>query len=89
MAAVKWIANEASIPKEKQFVLIKYGNENGLHRRPGGLTYSIDRSLSPNLLEAHLQTIISEAQTMADFEHIDTVYVTLPKSTIEKTIERS
>jgi len=78
MAAVKWIPNETSIPKEKKSVLIKYGNENGLHRRPGGLTYSIDRSLTPNLLEAHLQTVISEAQTMADFERIDTVYVTLP-----------
>jgi hypothetical protein len=36
--------------------------------------------LSPNLLEAHVQTVISDAVAMADFEKIDTVYVAIPKN---------
>jgi hypothetical protein len=79
MAEVKWIVDISKIPTDKQFVLISYGSENGLHREANSLTYSVDRNLSPNLLEAHLETVISEAVAMADFERIDTVYVAIPK----------
>ena len=79
MAEVEWIIDTSNIPTDKQFVLINYGRKNGLHRHANGLTYSVDRNLSPNLLEAHVQTVISEAVAMADFEKIDTVYVAIPK----------
>lgn len=59
--------------------LTHVGDENALHRHSGGLTYTVDRKLDHNLLQAHLQTVISEAQSLADFERIDTVYVTIPK----------
>jgi len=38
--------------------------------------HGLNRNLNHNLLEA---TVISDAQTLADFEKIDTVYVTIPK----------
>ena len=85
MADVKWIVSESDLPKDRQFVLVKYGKENGLRRHSAGLTYSVDRGLNVNLLEAHLQTVISEAQTLADFEKIDTVYVTVPKKVIHQS----
>jgi hypothetical protein len=87
MADVRWIASDSDLPKDRQFVLVKFGKENGLHRHSAGLTYSVDRGLNANLLEAHLQTVISEAQTLADFERIDTVYVSVPK-TVTRQSER-
>ena len=85
MADVRWIASESELPKDRQFVLVKYGKENGLRRRSAGLTYSVDRGLNANLLEAHLQTVISEAQTLADFEKIDTVYISVPNKVIHQS----
>jgi hypothetical protein len=79
MSDVRWIASKSELPAGKKFVLVEYGKENGLRRHSSGLTYSVDRGLNANLLEAHLQTVISEAQTLADFERIDIVYVTVPK----------
>jgi hypothetical protein len=79
MSDVKWITKDSDVPGDQKSVLVRYGHENGLHRRPGGLTYTVDRNLDRNLLQAHLQTVISEAQSLADFERIDTVYVTIPK----------
>ncbi len=78
MSMVKWVAKDAEIPRGQKSVLVKYGDENALHRHSDGLTYTIDRNLDPNLLEAHVQTVISEAQSLADFERIDTVYVKNP-----------
>jgi hypothetical protein len=75
MADVRWITNDSDLPTDRRYVLIAYGEENGLLRHSAGLTYSIERGLNANLLEAHLQTVISEAQTLADFEKIDTVCV--------------
>ena len=80
MAEVKWIVDTSKIPADGQFVLIGYGRENGLQRHSNGLTYTVDRNLSPNLLEAHVETVISDAVALADFEKIDTVYVTIPKT---------
>ena len=84
MAEVKWIVDISKIPADKQFVLISYGRENGLQRHSNGLTYSVDRSLNPNLLEAHVETVISDAVAMADFEKIDIVYVTIPKKAAQR-----
>ena len=67
MADLRWITSDADLPTDRQYVLIAYGENNGLLRHSAGLTYSIDRGLNANLLEAHLQTVISEAQTLADF----------------------
>ena len=75
MADVRWITSDSDLPTDRQYVLIAYGEDNGLLRHSAGLTYSIDRGLNANLLEARLQTVISEAQTLADFQKIiDTVY---------------
>ena len=52
MADVRWIASDSDLLKDRQFVLVKYGKENGLHRHSAGLTYSVDRGLNANLLEA-------------------------------------
>ncbi len=79
MSDVKWVANDSDVPSNQKSVVVKYGDENALHRHSGGLTYTVDRNLDRNLLEAHVQTVISEAQSLADFEHIDTVYVAIPK----------
>ena len=79
MAETKWLAEGAHPPVGPKFVLIEYGNSNGLHRHAHGLTYSVDRNVNPNLLEAHIETVLSEAQTLADFEKIDTVYINIPK----------
>ena len=79
MANVKWITDSSHIPDDEQYILIRYGKENGLRRHGHGLTYSVDRTLNHNLLEAHVQTVISDARTLANFEKIDTVYVTIPK----------
>jgi hypothetical protein len=40
---------------------------------------TVDRSMQPNLLEAHTETVIGDAQALADQENIDTVFVTVPK----------
>jgi hypothetical protein len=81
MAQTKWLAEGEQPPAGPKFVLIEYGSANELHRHARGLTFSVDRNASPNLLEAHIETVLSEAQTLADFEKIDTVYVSIPKRT--------
>ena len=50
-----------------------------MFRHSRGITVTIDRSMDTNLLEAHTETAIGEAQAMADQENIDTVFVTAPK----------
>ena len=50
-------------------------------RHGRGLTITIDASMDMNLLEAHIETVIGEAQSLADQEHIDTVFITTPKHT--------
>jgi hypothetical protein len=81
MAETKWLAAGVHPPAGPRFVLIEYGSSNGLRRHARGLTFSVDRNASPNLLEAHIETVLSEAQALADFEKIDTVYVGIPKPT--------
>ena len=81
MAETKWLAEGVHPPAGPKFVLIEYGSSNGLHRHAHGFTYSVDRNATPNLLEAHIETVLSEAQALADFEKIDAVYVSIPKRT--------
>ena len=85
MADVRWITSDSDLPTDRQYVLIAHGEDNGLLRHSAGLTYSIDRGLNANLLEAHLQTVISKAQTLADFEKIDTVYISVPNKVIHQS----
>jgi hypothetical protein len=78
MAKVMYVSSPAEIPAGKNYVLVKYGKENGLHRHDRGFIVTIDESQEPNLREAHTATVIGEAQTMADQEDIDTVFVCIP-----------
>jgi hypothetical protein len=75
MAKVRYVSSVAEIPAQGKYVLVTYGNENGLQRHDRGLTFTIDERQEPNLREAHTETVIGEAQVMADQEHIDTVFV--------------
>lgn len=79
MATIQYISAATDLPASGEYVLIELGSENRLIRHSRGLTITIDRSLPSNLLEAHIETTIGEAQSMADQEHIDTVFVALPK----------
>jgi hypothetical protein len=79
MAKVQYVSSKVELPRDERYILVEYGNENGLVRHDHGFTMTIDKSMSPNLLEAHTETAIGEAQSMADIEKIDTVYVTVPK----------
>jgi hypothetical protein len=79
MATVKYVSSPAEIPGEINYVLVKLDKANGLQRHSRGLTVTIDRFQEPNLREAHTATVIGEAQVMADQEHIDTVFVCVPK----------
>jgi hypothetical protein len=79
MATVKYVSSPDEIPGEINYVLVKLDKANGLQRHSRGLTVTIDRSQEPNLREAHTATVIGEAQVMADQEHIDTVFVCIPK----------
>jgi hypothetical protein len=79
MAQTKWLPKGSQPPLGPKFVLVEYGSQNGLQRHGRGLTFSVNRNLEPNLLEAHIETVLSEAQSLADFENIATIYVTIPK----------
>lgn len=75
MAKVRYVSSLAEIPAQGKYVLVAYGNENGLQRHDRGLTLTIDEGQEHNLREAHTATVIGEAQVMADQEHIETVFV--------------
>jgi hypothetical protein len=85
MAKVQYLSSSADLPSGGNYVLVEYGNENGLHRHSRGLTMTIDRSMDKNLLEAHTETIIGEAQAAAEQEQIETVFVTTPKRRQDRT----
>ena len=42
MADLRWITSDADLPTDRQYVLIAYGENNGLLLHSAGLTYSID-----------------------------------------------
>jgi transposase len=69
---------EETAAEFRRHVLVELGSENRLRRHSRGLTITVDRSLPGNLLEAHTETAIGEAQAMADQEQIDTVFIALP-----------
>jgi hypothetical protein len=79
MAEIQYVSSSAELPTGTQYILVEYGDANRLVRHGRGITMTIDRSMPVNLLEAHTETVIGEAQSMADQENIDTVYVTVPK----------
>jgi hypothetical protein len=79
MARIQYISAASDIPENSTYVLVELGSENRLSRHSRGLTITIDRSLPSNLLEAHTETVIGEAQAMADQERIDTVFIALPE----------
>jgi hypothetical protein len=77
MSDVRWTPVNQSFQRVQSLHWLSM--ERNTHRHSSNLTCSVDRGLNANLLEAHLQTVISEAQTLADFEKIDIVYVTVPR----------
>jgi hypothetical protein len=79
MVTIQYVSSASDIPENSKYVLVELGSENRLSRHSRGLTITVDRSLPSNLLEAHTETAIGEAQAMADQEHIDTVFITVPK----------
>ena len=79
MVQIKYVSSSAELPSDGRYILVEYGHENRLVRHDRGFTMAVNRSMSKNLLEAHTETVIGEAQLMADLEKIDTVYVTIPK----------
>lgn len=79
MATIQYVSAASDIPETSKYVLVELGSENRLSRHNRGLTVTIDRSLPSNLLEAHTETAIGEAQAIADQEGIDIVFVALPK----------
>ena len=80
MAKIQYVSSSAELPTDRQYILVEYGDENRLVRHRRGITMTVDRSMPVNLLEAHAETVIGDAQSMADQENIDTVY-TLDPST--------
>jgi len=79
MAKIQYLSSSAALPSGGRYVLVEYGDENRLFSHSRGITVTVDRSMDANLLEAHTETAIGEAQAMADQEHIDTVFVAVPK----------
>jgi hypothetical protein len=79
MATMRYVSAASEIPKIGKYVLVELGSENRLSRHSRGLTVTVDRSLPSNLLEAHTETAIGEAQVIADQEDIDIVFIALPK----------
>jgi hypothetical protein len=81
MAEVRYVSSPKDVPADGKYVLVEYGKKNGLQRHSRGLTVTVDSSQEPNLREAHTVTAIGEAQTMADQENINTVFVSIPMET--------
>ena len=79
MANIQYVASSAELPTGKQYIMVEYGDENRLVRHSRGITMTIDGSMPANLLEAHTETVIGDAQAIAVQEDIDTVFVTVPK----------
>jgi hypothetical protein len=86
MAKVQYVSSSADLPSEGKYVLVEYGDENRLRRHGRGLTMTVDKSMDANLLEAHTETVIGDAQAVADQEHIETVFVTAPKRRTARNI---
>lgn len=81
MAQVRYVSSPAEIPAGEKYILVEYGKTNALQRHSRGLTVTVDETQEPNLREAHTATAIGEAQAMADQEHINTVFVSIPTRT--------
>ena len=79
MARIQYLSPDADLPPDGLYILVEYGKENRLFKHSRGFTMTVDRSMDTNLLEAHTETVIGDAQAMADMEKIDTVFVTAPK----------
>lgn len=79
MANVKHIASIKDIPPDGKYVLVEFGEQDGITRHERGLTVSVHRADDGNLREAHAETAIGDAQAAADREGIDTVFVTIPR----------
>jgi hypothetical protein len=79
MAKIHYVSSSADLPPGQHYILVEYGDENRLVRHSRGITMTVDRSMQTNLLEAHTETVIGDAQSLADQENIDTVFVTVPK----------
>jgi len=65
MAKIQYLSSSADLPSGGRYVLVEYGDENRLFSHSRGITVTVDRSMDANLLEAHTETAIGEAQAIA------------------------
>lgn len=75
MATIQQISPDATPPSTGPHILLRMGDGEGLERQGDSFVYTIDREMPRNLLEAHVQRIISDAELLADQEKIDKVFV--------------
>jgi hypothetical protein len=78
MAVVQCISSVSEIPSGRKYVLVTIGDKSELTRRDDNLLFTVDRTMSDNLFEAHVARVISDAELLADRERVDTVFVCIP-----------
>jgi hypothetical protein len=82
MATVQRIPSGSKPPSSGRYVLVRLGDKDELTRDGQSLVYTVSHRMPHNLFEAHVQRVISDAELMADQEHIETVFVSVdPQST--------
>ena len=75
MATIQRISSDATPTPTGRHVLVRLGDKDALEREGENVVYIVNRNMPHNLLEAHVQRIISDAQLMAEQEKIDVVFV--------------
>lgn len=75
MTLTQKIRTPSEIPSGRKHVLVQAGDKNELTRHGENFVLTVDRTMPSNLFEAHLQTAISDAELLADQEHLDAVFV--------------
>jgi hypothetical protein len=75
MAFIQRISSVSEIPAGRKHVLVTVGDKNQLTRQGENLIVTVDRAMPDNLFEARVETAISDAEQLADQEHVDTVFV--------------
>ncbi|MGH6679509.1 MAG: hypothetical protein ACREDL_11425 [Bradyrhizobium sp.] len=75
MATIQQISPDTTPPSTGRHILVRLGDGDGLERQGDSFVYTISREMPRNLLEAHVQRIISDAELLADQEKIEKVFV--------------
>lgn len=75
MATIQQISLDATPPSTGRHILLRLGDGDEFERQGDNFVYTINRKMPRNLLEAHVQRILSDAELLADQEKIDKVLV--------------